>query len=88
MKRLTLAWDVAGDVRDVAVVVCDLVNAAVVIGGDGALVALWPSVGACVGALHVSSRHTTCSNITFLSTFASVHGISNLHQSLDAACMA
>lgn len=61
MWDLFFAWDAAGDVRDVAIVVCDLVDIAVVIGGDGALVPLRPCVGACVGALHISSRHLACS---------------------------
>ena len=58
-----LAWDVASDAGDVAVAVCDLVDLAVVIGGDGALVPLGPSIGAGVGALHISSRYCACSRI-------------------------
>ena len=44
--EVTLAWDVARDMRDVAIVVCELVDVAIVIGADGALVPL----RACVGA--------------------------------------
>lgn len=84
-----LAWDVAGDVGDVAIVVYDLVDLAVVIGGNGALVSLWPSVGAGVGALHISTRHSACSKLDH-ATFSLVHGTTALYQSagMHAAGMA
>jgi hypothetical protein len=51
-----LTWNVSGYVRDLAIGVSDLVNGAVVICYDGALVALRPSVGAGIGALGIAIR--------------------------------